>query len=67
MGKHNLRLSKRFTIEQCASRYEQLFENVISGKISSYDSLGRNGNSGFNDSRRRKKSKPGLAGAITGK
>jgi glycosyltransferase involved in cell wall biosynthesis len=67
MGKHNLRLSKRFTIEQCASRYEQLFENVISGKISSYDSLGRNGNSGFNDSRRRKKSKPDLAGAITGK
>ena len=32
MGEYNLKLSKRFTIQQCASRYEELFEDVISGK-----------------------------------
>jgi glycosyltransferase involved in cell wall biosynthesis len=32
MGKYNLALSKRFTVEQCALQYEQIFEETISGE-----------------------------------
>jgi len=32
MGEYNLTLSRRFTIEHCASRYEQIFEEVLAGQ-----------------------------------
>jgi glycosyltransferase involved in cell wall biosynthesis len=32
MGNYNLALSKRFTVEQCALQYEQIFEETISGE-----------------------------------
>jgi len=67
MGKYNLKLSKRFTIQQCASRYEELFEDVISGNMLSYDSVGRHSGATFTDPARGKQSKPSLAGAITDK
>jgi len=33
MGKYNLALSKRFTIEQCALRYEQIFEEAVGDRM----------------------------------
>jgi glycosyltransferase involved in cell wall biosynthesis len=36
MEDYNLELSRRFTIEQCASRYEQIFEEMISDEPSTY-------------------------------
>jgi glycosyltransferase involved in cell wall biosynthesis len=64
MGEYNLTLSKRFTVTQCASRYEQLFVDMISAKASSRALSGGDPAAAINDPRRRKESKPSLAGAI---
>jgi glycosyltransferase involved in cell wall biosynthesis len=64
MGEYNLTLSKRLTVRQCASRYEQLFADMISAKTLSRASAGRHSDAAITDPRRRKPSKSSLAGAI---
>jgi glycosyltransferase involved in cell wall biosynthesis len=64
MGEYNLALSKRLTVRQCASRYEQLFADMTSAKTSSCALTDRHTAAAMTDPRRRKESKPTLAGAI---
>ena len=58
MGNYNLALSRRFTVEHCALRYEQLFEEMISGEPSSCSEASAS------DFQRSKGSNTNLASAI---